>query len=157
MTAHHYGCIDCDNRWSAPALVRGGFVRCPACREWRGVSLSPVEFDAYPDATPSDPWLRAELLAALHDLRDDASPIEVLRGLTAGARRWMVTHLSRRGWDVVGGIPMRRPGEGIEQAREREAARKAVRKVPPAGGSDEQFARTSGNGPMRVNGWGRRW
>lgn len=155
-----YGCTegDCDARWTTdtPARRRGGFYRCPKCDAWRGVSLNQEPWDAYPDVEPEDGWCRAELMAALHDLRDDASPVEILRGLSSGARAWLTRHLSRRGWDIIGGVPVRRPGTG-DPEWERESRRSAGGRSRHYGTSDEQFERTAGDGPMRVNGWGRRW
>lgn len=111
---------------------------------------------AYPDITIDDDWTRLELEIALRELRDGAPPLQVFRDLTGDARKWLVTHLSRRGWDIVAGVPVKRAGAG-----DPEFALDLQRNVGGAsrryGGSDEQFNRTIGDGTMRVNGWGRRW
>ena len=65
-----------------------------------------------PDITIDDDWTRLELEIALRELRDGAPPLQVFRDLTGDARKWLVTHLSRRGWDIVAGVPVKRAGAG---------------------------------------------
>lgn len=94
-----------------------------------------------------------ELHAAIDRMTAGEDPVAVLRTLSPAARQYVVRGLSRRDIDVVGGIPVRRPGAPLDLGGAGDTGR-----VPSKGTADEQADDIRHRGETtRVNGWGRRW
>jgi len=89
-----------------------------------------------------------EIAAAVERMDSGHDPVAVLREMSPDARKRVVVGLSRRGIDVVGGVPMRRPGASLEMHDASVDGR-----VPSRGTQDEQAARHSRADTMKVNGW----
>jgi len=89
-----------------------------------------------------------EIIAAVTRMESGEDPVTVLREMSPDARKRVVVGLSRRGIDVVGGVPMRRPGASLEMHDASGDGR-----VPSRGTQDEQAARHSRADTMKVNGW----
>lgn len=94
-----------------------------------------------------------EIAAAVARMEAGEDPVDVLRSMTPAARQRVVRGLSRRGIDVVCGIPVKNHGVPIDLGGSDDSGR-----VPSAGTADEQADGIRHRGEtMRVNGWGRRW
>lgn len=91
-----------------------------------------------------------EIAAAVERMEAGEDPVDVLRSMSPDARQRVVRGLSRRGYDVIGGVPVRRPGASSEMHDARADGR-----VPSRGTQDEQAARHDRAETMEVNGWMR--
>lgn len=91
-----------------------------------------------------------EIAAAVERMECGEDPLDVLRQMTPEARQRVVRGLSRRGIDMIGGVPVRRPGASLEMHESRADGR-----VPSRGTQDEQAARYDRAETMEVHGWMR--
>jgi len=83
-----------------------------------------------------DGWILTELAVAADDVRDGEAMVNVIRGLSRPAWRLLRDELSRRGVDIVAGMPRRGPGQL--------PAYQTGCKTLAAPGSDAQFAPRAG-------------